>query len=66
MLAVEHSADDAVPQLHTGRIFAAAASSDKTLRCLKGASHYFVGQPELLTEAAQTCVDWMQQRRLIS
>ena len=25
----------------------------------------FVGQPELLAEAAPTCVDWMQQRRLI-
>ena len=66
MLAVEHSADDAVPQLHTGRIFAAAAGSDKTLRCLKGATHYFVGQPELLAEVAQNCVDWMQQRRFIS
>jgi pimeloyl-ACP methyl ester carboxylesterase len=65
MLAIEHSADDAVPQPHTHRIFEACASADKTMRCIKGATHYFVGQPELLALAAQTCITWMQDRRLL-
>ena len=65
MLAIEHSADDAVPQPHTHRIFEACASADKTMSCIQGASHYFSGQPELLASAAQTCINWMQERRLI-
>lgn len=65
MLALEHSADDAVPQPHTQRIFDACASADKTMWCIQGAGHYFVGQPELLAQAAQTCINWMQERRFI-
>jgi hypothetical protein len=65
MLAIEHSADDAVPQPHTGRIHAASASTDKTMVCLKGATHYFVGQPDLLAQAARTCIGWMQERQLL-
>lgn len=65
MLAIEHSADDAVPQPHTQRIYEAAASKDKTMACLKGATHYFVGQPELLDQAARMCIEWMQERRLL-
>ena len=66
MLAIEHSADDAVPQTHTQRIFDAAGSADKTMQCIKGATHYFSGQPELLALAAESCVNWMQGRRLLS
>ena len=65
LLAIEHSADDAVPQPHTHRIFEACASKDKTLRCIQGATHYFSGQPELLAQAADTCIGWMQERRLV-
>lgn len=65
MLAIEHSADDAVPQPHTRRIYEAAASADKTMSVLQGANHYFVGQPELLQQAVQLCTQWMEQRRLL-
>ena len=65
LLALEHGADDAVPQPHTRIMFEACASADKTMQCLEGATHYFAGQPELLAQAAETCVDWMQQRGLI-
>ena len=65
LLAIEHSADDAVPQPHTHRIFEACASKDKTMRCIQGATHYFSGQPELLAQAADTCIGWMQERRLV-
>lgn len=66
MLAIEHSADDAVPQPHTAKIYQACASRDKTLHRLQGATHYFVGQPELLAEAARLCVDWMDDRNLLT
>jgi len=64
LLAIENSADDAVPQPHTRIIHDAAASGDKTFRVIKGATHYYQGQPELLKQAVELCVGWMQERRL--
>ena len=65
LLAIAHSADDAVPQPLTRRIYDGAGGADKTMLCIKGASHYFAGQPQLLALAAQHCIDWMEQRRLL-
>lgn len=65
MLAIEHSADDAVPEPHTRRIFQAAASKDKQMAVIKGANHYFVGQPELLQQAVSLCRTWLAQRNFI-
>ncbi len=65
-LALEHSADDAVPQPHTKAIFDKVTSKDKSMQVLKGATHYFVGQPELLQNAVNVCVDWMDERNLLS
>lgn len=64
-LAIENSADDAVPQPHTPRIYAAAASADKTYEVIKGATHYYAGQPEHLNQALETCIGWLESRRLI-
>jgi pimeloyl-ACP methyl ester carboxylesterase len=64
-LAIENSADDGVPQPHTRRIFDAAASRDKTFHVIKGATHYYQGQPQLLKEAVDTCLGWMDARRLL-
>src|SRR5579859_3199491 len=65
LLAIENSADDAVPQSHTGIIYDAAASQDKTMRVIKGATHYYQGQPELLKQAVDLCVGWMDKQHLI-
>ncbi|MCC6474817.1 MAG: alpha/beta hydrolase [Burkholderiales bacterium] len=65
MLLIENSADDAVPQPDVGLIHAAAASRDKTMRVIRGATHYYQGQPELLEEAVAMSIDWMQARRLL-
>ena len=43
----------------------AAASRDKTFRVIKGATHYYQGQPELLKQAVDTCLGWMDQQRLL-
>jgi pimeloyl-ACP methyl ester carboxylesterase len=65
LLAVENSADDAVPQPHARIIHDAAASHDKTFRVIKGATHYYQGQPELLKQAVDLCVGWMDKQRLL-
>ncbi len=64
-LAIEHSADDAVPQTHTGQIYRAVASADKTMQAIHGATHYFVGQPDLMREAVSLTTDWLCERGLI-
>ncbi|MEZ5658480.1 MAG: alpha/beta hydrolase [Burkholderiaceae bacterium] len=45
LLAIEHSADDAVPQPDIGLMHAAAAGTDKTMHRIAGANHYFKGSP---------------------
>jgi pimeloyl-ACP methyl ester carboxylesterase len=65
LLAIENSADDAVPQPHARIIHDAAASRDKTFHVIKGATHYYQGQPGLLQEAVSTCVGWMAGQKLI-
>ena len=65
LLAIENSADDAVPQPHARIIHDAAASRDKTFRVIKGATHYYQGQPELLKQAVDLCVGWMDRQRLL-
>ncbi len=64
-LAIENSADDAVPQPHARIIFDAAASRDKTMRVIKGATHYYQGQPEQLQQAVAACLGWMDKQRLL-
>lgn len=63
-LAIENSADDAVPQPHTGLVFAAAGSPDKTMRVIEGATHYYAGQPAQLNEAVTLIESWLAARHL--
>jgi pimeloyl-ACP methyl ester carboxylesterase len=65
LLAIENSADDAVPQPHVRIIHDAAASRDKSLHLIKGATHYYQGQPELLKQAVELCVGWMARQNLL-
>ncbi len=65
LLAIENSADDAVPQPHARIIHDAAGSRDKTFHVIKGATHYYQGQPELLERAVELCVGWMRKQNLI-
>jgi pimeloyl-ACP methyl ester carboxylesterase len=64
LLAIENSADDAVPQPHPRIIHDAAASRDKAFHVIRGATHYYQGQPELLQQAVDLCVGWMAKRGL--
>lgn len=62
LLAIENGADDAVPQPHTALVHAAAASADKTMVVIEGASHYYAGQPEQLAQALAACRSWLAER----
>ncbi|NKJ50701.1 alpha/beta hydrolase [Burkholderia sp. SG-MS1] len=65
LLVIENTADDAVPKPHTQMVFNAAASPDKTMRVVEGATHYYAGQPELLSQANQLIRNWLAERHLI-
>lgn len=65
-LAIENSADDAVPQPHVGLIFEAAASPDKRFELIRGATHYYAGQPELLGQATDLVLDWLAERGMFA
>lgn len=65
LLAIENTADDAVPQPHAQIIYDSAASRDKTMKSIKGATHYYQGQPELLQQAVDLCTGWMGSRNLL-
>jgi alpha-beta hydrolase superfamily lysophospholipase len=65
LLCIENSADDAVPQSHTGQIFRIAGSADKTMHVVKGANHYYQGQPDLLDQANAITLAWLEERNLL-
>ena len=64
VLAIENSADDAVPQPHTRLFLDAVASADKRFALIKGADHYYAGQPRELAEVVDLTIDWLRERRL--
>ena len=42
----------------------AAGSRDKEFHVIRGASHYYAGQPELMRQAAVLVQQWLRQRGL--
>jgi dienelactone hydrolase len=65
LLAIENSADDAVPQPHIKKFFDAAASPNKTYRRIEGANHYYGGQADLCTQAAGLVMSWLEENALV-
>jgi dienelactone hydrolase len=65
LLAIENTADDAVPQPHTRMIFDAATTSDKRFETIPGATHYYAGQPEHLAQVTALTRDWLVERSLL-
>lgn len=62
LLAIEHGADDAVPQPEMGILHRACASADKRLVVIPHATHLFQGQPAQLHEAVGHIATWARQR----
>lgn len=65
LLVIENSADDAVPQYHSKAVFDAATTADKVYMVIHKATHYYMGQPELLAQANETTENWLADRRLL-
>ena len=66
VLAIENSADDAVPQPHTRQFFDAVGSTDKSFALIKGANHYYAGQPDQLAQVVALTLGWLRERNLAS
>lgn len=66
LLVIENSADDAVPQQHSQMIFDAATTCDKQLEVIKGATHYYAGQPDLLDQSTRLIQSWLGERGLFA
>lgn len=62
---IENTADDAVPATHNPAIHAALATPDKRLLRIEGATHYYVGQPDLLKACTDAVVSWSREKRLL-
>lgn len=64
-LAIENTADDGAPAAHMHEVFAACASTDKQYETVKGANHYYAGQPELLNQASEATLAFLRERSLV-
>ena len=65
MLSIENSGDDAVPQPHVRRFHEAAGSTDKRYEVMKGANHYYSGQPEQCVTCVELIFGWLEERALV-
>ncbi|MNS04301.1 Alpha/beta hydrolase family protein [compost metagenome] len=59
MLVIENSADDACTPSHAARLMAAAVKAPQTHAVIKGANHYYSGQPDKAAESAGVFVEWL-------
>jgi pimeloyl-ACP methyl ester carboxylesterase len=64
-LTLENGADDACPASHARMIFDAAASANKEMEVIKGAGHYYKGQPEKMNKAVSLIINWLERQGLI-
>jgi pimeloyl-ACP methyl ester carboxylesterase len=66
VLQIENEADDAVPATHNPAIHKALATPDKEMISIKGATHYYLGQPEQLAKCIESVRDWASRKSLLS
>ncbi|SLJ99597.1 alpha/beta hydrolase [Novosphingobium mathurense] len=59
LLVIENSADDACTPSHAGRLREAAVNAPQTHHVVKGANHYYFGQPEMAAEACEALNAWI-------
>jgi hypothetical protein len=64
ILVVNNTADLACTPSHAQRLYAAAASSDKTIAHIEGADHYYVERRDLLPKATDAIGSWLDTRGL--
>ena len=64
-IVIENTADDATPASHPKKIFDFLASTDKEFHKIKGATHYYQGQPEKLQDVVNLCLNWLKRQDLV-
>ena len=65
VLVIGNTADNACTPSHTYRLFDAVGHKDKELHEIKGAGHYYSGQPKECAQAVDVCTDWLTRKDLI-
>ncbi|MFB9948751.1 alpha/beta hydrolase family protein [Rhizobium puerariae] len=66
VLQIENNADEAVPATHNPAIRAALATPDKEYLTIPHATHYYLGQPELLKTCIDRVMDWSRRQGLLA
>jgi pimeloyl-ACP methyl ester carboxylesterase len=66
ILLIENTADEAVPATHNPAIYEALATPDKEYVRLEGATHYYLGQPELLARCLDAVIGWSRRKGLLA
>jgi pimeloyl-ACP methyl ester carboxylesterase len=65
VLQIVNGADDAVPATHNPTIRQALATDDASCLEIAGATHYYLGQPDLLDQCISAVMDWSRARGLL-
>ena len=65
VLVVGNTADDACTPSHTQALFDAVGHANKEMHEIQGATHYYLGQPELAAQSAQLAYDWLERQELL-
>ena len=66
VLVIGNSADDACTPSHTLALFDAVKHDNKEMHEIKGATHYYLGQPELAEQSARLACSWMEKQGLLA
>lgn len=62
VLVVQNSADDGCASSHAARLFAGVQHDDKEFHEMKGAMHYYIGQPDKMAEAVAIVKNWLERK----
>lgn len=65
VLQIENNADEAVPATHNPTIAAALATPNKEYLTIPHATHYYLGQPELLRICIDKVTEWSRRQGLL-
>jgi pimeloyl-ACP methyl ester carboxylesterase len=66
VLVVQNSADDACTPSHAARLFAGVKHANKEFHEVKGATHYYIGQPDKMAEAVAIVSGWLSKQGLLA
>ena len=61
-----NTADDGITPSHTKKLYEAVTHENKELHWIKGANHYYFGQPEKSDKSADICLDWLDRKNFLS